>query len=123
MRIVNFVGSRYTVQNLITNKLEDYHITQLRPFNYEPEFINPTDIAQRDKQMEEVDHIVTHKGNSRYKSKMTFKVRWKSCNESDDSWLSWQDLRNNSALHEYLNANKMRKLIPIEYTTDSEDEA
>ncbi len=34
MQVINVVGSRYTLLNLVTNKLEDFHITQLKQFNY-----------------------------------------------------------------------------------------
>ena len=32
MRVINFVENKYTLQNLVTNKNEDHHVTSLRPF-------------------------------------------------------------------------------------------
>ena len=32
-RVVNYTGSIYTVQNLVTMKNEDYHVTNLEPFS------------------------------------------------------------------------------------------
>ena len=47
-RVVNKYDSNknvYTVQNILTNKLEDFHVTNLRPFIYDDDVIDPIDIA------------------------------------------------------------------------------
>jgi hypothetical protein len=115
MRVVNFVGSRYTVQNLVTNKLEDFHITQLRPFTYDSEVVDPRLVANKDQQFYDVEFILTHQGNVKRKSDLTFLVRWKGYAPSDDSWVKWEDLRNNLALHKYLRDNKLESLIPKKF--------
>jgi hypothetical protein len=46
---------------------------------------------------------------------MDFKVRWKGYDESEDSWLPWSELRANPALHVYLTAKSLEKLIPREF--------
>jgi hypothetical protein len=115
MRVVNFVGSRYTVQNLVTNKLEDFHVTQLHPFNYDSETVDPRLVANKDQQVFDVECVVTHKGNVKRKSELTFLVRWKGYAPADDSWVKWEDLRNNLALHKYLRENKLETLIPKQF--------
>ena len=45
---VHVLDSGYTVQNLITNKLKDYHINYLRPFVYDPNITDPREIASVD---------------------------------------------------------------------------
>jgi hypothetical protein len=114
MRVVNKVGVRYTF-NLVDNKTEEVHITRLHPFDYDPDYTEPTDIAKRDNQMEDVDHIIKHWGNPKKKSNMQFLVRWANSNENEDQWLPWKDLRGNIALHKYLHERGLDKLIPSEF--------
>ncbi len=47
MMIVNNTGSKYTVRNLVSGKLEDYHISSLKPFIVDPHNTNPEAIAQK----------------------------------------------------------------------------
>jgi hypothetical protein len=115
MRVVNIVGSRYTVQNLVNNKLEDFHLTQLHPFNYDSEVVDPRLIANKDQQFFDVEFIVNHKGNVKRKSELTFLVRWKGYAPSDDSWVKWEDLRNNFVLHKYLREHHLTNLIPKQF--------
>ena len=48
MRVINFIGSNYMFQDLITNKNENVDIKRIRPFYYDPRFTNPLDIARHD---------------------------------------------------------------------------
>ena len=115
MRVMNKIGVRYTLLNLVNNKTEEVHITRLHPFEYDPIHTEPADIANRDNQMEDVDHIIKHWGNPKKKSNMQFLVRWANSNESDDQWLPWKHLRANLALHAYLRKENMDRLIPDEF--------
>lgn len=112
MRVVNFIGTRYTLMNLVNNKLEDFHVKLLHPFNYDPEVTDPRLVAYRDQQHFVVESIVAHTGDKILKSGMTFKVRWSGFEASDDTWLPWKELRTNAALHRYLSENNLKSLIP-----------
>jgi hypothetical protein len=114
MRVVNFIGTRYTLMNLVNNKLEDYHVKLLHPFNYDPEETDPRLVAYKDQQFHVVESIVAHT-HDRLKSNMTFRVRWSGYEENDDTWLPWKELRTNACLHKYLAENNMRHLIPKEF--------
>ena len=48
---------------------------------------------------------------------MKFKVRWMPVNNADAeiTWEPFKSLRATIALHSYLNAHKMRALIPPQY--------
>ena len=39
----------YSCQNLVTDKIEDYHVTRLREFRYDERYFDPRDIALRDR--------------------------------------------------------------------------
>ena len=78
-QVVNITGSVYTVRNLVTNKLEDYHITNLQPFDFDPTKVNPREVANTDQGAIDIDHISDHKCNNNFPKRSglyTFKVHW-----------------------------------------------
>jgi len=115
LKVVSNIGNTYTVENLLTHKLETYHITQLRKFNYEPERTDPKDIAIKSQQESIVESILEHSGNRTEKREMEFKVRWLGEPKENDLWLPWKSLKDNPALHKYLSENKLKSLIPAEH--------
>ena len=58
MKVISSQDSRYTVQNLVTNKLEDFHVTQLKLFVYDPILHDPRLIANKDYQVEDIERII-----------------------------------------------------------------
>ena len=67
MRVVNKVGVRYTLLNLVNNQTEEVHITRLHPFNYDSDHTEPADIANRDNQMYNVSHQTLGKSKKKVK--------------------------------------------------------
>jgi hypothetical protein len=102
----------FTVQNLLTNQLEDFHITNLRPFIYDESLIDPADIAMQAQALTRVEKIVNRKGNKKNKFLMEFLVRWEGFDSTHDSWLKWSELKDNPKLHEYLDSHNLSRLIP-----------
>ena len=45
------VQNANTVQNLASNKLEDFKVTDLKPFRFDEQRVNPQEIALRDKKL------------------------------------------------------------------------
>ena len=115
MRVVNNIGSRYTVQNLVTMKLEDFHVTRLKPFLYDDSVTIPRLVANRDQQVFDVDHILAHRGDPKRKSSLEFLVRWTGYTDAHDTWEPWNSLRDTHALHRYLSAHRLKALIPKKY--------
>ena len=116
-RVVNHVKSIYTVQNLVTNKLEDYHVKNLKPFLYDPETTDPRDVANRDQFAWDVEAILSHKGDPNKVSSLRFKVHWKGFPVEEATWEPWKNVRALEVLHEYLAQKGLRKLIPLQYRT------
>jgi transposase InsO family protein len=113
MRVVNNkVPNKYTVQNLITLKMEDYHVTSLKQFIYDPLVTDPTEVANRDENVTTVERIVSHRGDIKDKSRVTFRVRWLGQDESEDTYESFENLKRNEHLHRYLMANGGKSIIP-----------
>jgi transposase InsO family protein len=123
MKVIKCIGSKYIVENLVTNRTENCHITQLRTFYYDPDKTDPFDAAIRDQFATVVDKIINHKPiKDSYKnqkvSEMSFTVRWKNFSSDYDRELPWKELRNNPALHQYLADSGLYALIPTEHKTN-----
>jgi transposase InsO family protein len=110
-RVVSSVDGKYTLQNLVTEELNEYHVSRLRPFYYDDEDV-PRHTANRDTQQWDVDSIINHVGDQNHRKELIFRVRWLGHDESCDTWEPYSNLRHNIKLHDYLRANKMKKLIP-----------
>ena len=114
LRVINFVGSIYTLLDLVTNKLQDYHVSRLHPFYFDEAHVDPVQVANKDQQMVVVESILDIRGNPRGPRKdISFLVHWRGHDTRDDSWVSYKDLRHNEILHDYLRVHRMRHLIPI----------
>jgi hypothetical protein len=111
-KVVNSVGSAMTIQNLVTNKLETVHITQLHPFHFNAHETDPRTIANVDAAAWDVESIITHKGKMHQKGSLSFKVRWAGYGPEDDTWEPWKNLRNTEAMHTYLRAKNLAQHIP-----------
>jgi hypothetical protein len=48
MRVLGGVDSRYSLLNLITNKEKEYHVSDIKPFLFNPLSTNPADVARKD---------------------------------------------------------------------------
>ena len=45
LRVVSREGADYTLENLVNNKIHHVHATKLRPFEYDPRFVDPSIVA------------------------------------------------------------------------------
>ena len=114
-RVVNNIGTRYTVLDLVTNKHEDVLIHRLHPFSYDAAEHDPKEIAARGKEEFVVGEILEHAGDPKHKGAMKFKVHWEGYDDPmEHTWESWKNLRLVDKLHDYLKAHKMGNLIPRE---------
>ena len=114
-QVVNITGSVYTVRNLVTNKLEDYHITNLQPFDFDPTKVNPREVANTDQGAIDIDHISDHKCNNNFPKRSglyTFKVHWA---DNTITWEPYKSVRRCEALHDYVKSINRPYLIPREF--------
>jgi hypothetical protein len=112
MRVISNKGSEYKLHDLVKDKDITVHISRLKSFEHDSLRHDPLAIAAKDYEEEPVEAILAHNGNPKRKTSMDFLVRWLGYDESEDLWLPWSALHNNVALHKYLKANNMEKLIP-----------
>eukprot|EP01036_Dinobryon_divergens_P062083 gene62083-biopygen43588 len=113
--VANFQGDKYTLRNLVTEELEDFHVTRLREFRYDDRFVDPRDIALRDVEEYYVERILAHSGNPTKLKTLQFHVKWRGFDESYNTWEPWKNLRETEKLHRYLISKGLHKLIPAKF--------
>ncbi len=105
------------MQDLVTSKTIDMHVSLLKPFIYDAEHVDPATVALSDQESFLVEKIIIkHKGKRKYKSTLRFFVKW--IGYSEPTWESWKNLRHNVHLHNYLRASPtLKSLVPKQYNT------
>ena len=109
---VNPGGVQYVLQDLVTLKESVHHVKQLKSFQWDSEFVNPTDVARANQNEFLIDAIKAHRGNWTKVSSLQFLVSWSGYDESFDQWLPWKELRLTEQLHAYLREHGKERLIP-----------
>jgi hypothetical protein len=112
MRVVHYSDSKYTVQDLVSLKEEQVHVSLLKKFEYDPDLVDPAEVARHDTREFLVEKILAHRGSFDAKRKLMFQVRWQGYGPEHDTWEPWSELRNNVALHEYLREKNLARYIP-----------
>lgn len=114
-QVHNNEDKTYYLRDLKTGKvLEPCNIKLLRPFMYDKSRTNPTDISLKDSQdMYIVEEVLGHSGNFNRKDTLHFRVKWSGYLEPTIA--SWEDMRDNLALHEYLIKTGNEKYIPNKF--------
>ena len=124
-RIVNINGSRITVQNTVTTTNYDVHITEIIPFRYNPNIVDPDAIALHAAQEFVVEDIISLEGtknkNKRYnRTNLRVKVRWQGYGESEDSWEPYTELKGNVKFLKYCQRHGLLYLIDKRLFDDHE---
>ena len=83
MRVLSGSNSRYTLYDLITNKEKEYHVSDMKQFLYDPQHVDPVDVARREYF---VESIVEHQ-DILNRSTIEFLVKWRDYPESENSWV------------------------------------
>ena len=115
-RVISNIGPIYTLENLITHKLSDFHIKLLTEFKYDSN-IDPEEVAKHDNEYDDIQQILAHRFNSKRKSRsdIEFHILW--ARNQLPVWTQWNaTIASNQTIHDYLNENKLRRLIPTKYT-------
>jgi transposase InsO family protein len=115
--------SFYRVQNLANvNRCLTVHVSQIKPFVYDPQYVNPREVARTDNQLFEVEEVKRHRGDPKYKSRLQFLIKWAGYDDSENTWVPWSDVRNNAIVHRYLRARRLERLIPLPFRSEESDE-
>jgi transposase InsO family protein len=119
LRVVNHQDSQYTLLDLITKKQKVYHISDMKPFRFDPARTDPQDVARHDYLEFFVEKILDHRGNLKLKSTIEFQIKWLGYDSSHDSWEPYANVRDLDILHDYLSQKKLSQLIPKKFRSAS----
>ena len=110
MKVVSGSNSRYTLYDLITTRENEYHVSDMKRFLYDPLLVDPVDVALRDRMEFFVESITDHQGGLT-RSTIEFFVEWKDSPESENTWEPYTNLRDSEVLHDYLKLKGLHRLI------------
>ena len=86
MRVVNGGNSRYTLFDLITNKEKDYHDSNMKPFIFNADLVDPVDVACRDYMEIFIENALSYRGNLERKTALEFQVKRLGYDKTHNSW-------------------------------------
>ena len=115
MRVISGRDSRYLLYDLVSHKEVEYHVSDMKPFKFDPLTTNPLDVARRDHMEFFVEKVFEHRGDLRFMKNLEFHVKWLHYDESHNSWEPFSALRDTAKLHEYLRIHKLERLIPHKF--------
>ena len=118
MRVISNYLAEYTLLDLITDKQKVYHMSQLKPFNFNPMRTDPTDIARRDYLEFFIEEILDMKGDIAHYGQLKFHVKWLNYTTEHNTWEPWSSLRKTEKLHRFLIMKNLKYLIPRQYKQD-----
>jgi hypothetical protein len=108
-KVVASKDSSITIEDLVDHKHLNVHITNLRPYYFNPDVIDPAIIAMHDRQEFVVEQVLAHRGDKRLRSNLEFLIKWKGFEDaSHNTWEPWSGVCNTTQLYDYLRENKMK---------------
>ena len=115
-RVTQSKDSRIQIQNLITKELHEVLVTQLKPFHYNPNIINPTKVALQAQQEFLPAKIIAIRGNRNKKQKylrtgLEVHVKWAGYPSEWDSWEPYLELRGTAAFKAYCSLHDLKYLL------------
>ena len=110
----------YILEDLTTGKETRAHISRMVPFYYDDRFIDPRQVANKDRQLSDLETVLKHDGDRTNPRSLRFQVRWQKLNgvRPRDTWEDFSVVKNAAVVHEYLIKHKMKSLIPAVYRKD-----
>ena len=117
MQVISGSNPKYLLRDLVTHQEKEYHVSDMKPFTFDPSTTDPLDIARRDHLEFFVEKVFAHRGNLKFRKNLEFHVKWLNYDESHDSWEPYAALRDTAQLHQYLRLHKLEKLIPQKFKT------
>jgi hypothetical protein len=122
--VVKHIGSTYELRHVGDNTKISRHVSQLELFYYDPDTVDPMEIAAKDLKEFIVEEILDHEPKhraSKNRKILEFLVKWQGYGDDANEWVPWKNLTNNSVCHAYcLKTNGLKSLVRKEYRGDSD---
>jgi hypothetical protein len=85
--VVGISGDKYSIQDRLTHKTTDTHVSNLCEFRYNSSSgLEPIEVAARNAGEFFIDKIYGHRGTTTKRLSMEFLVSWKGYSQKDDTW-------------------------------------
>ena len=113
-------GSRIKIQNLITLDIKQVMITQLVLFKYDPNIVDPHEVAMHASQEfypEKILEVYGERNKSRrfLRTNLMIKIRWLGYSQKHDSWEPYSEIKNTALWRKYCQNKGLQYLIPKNY--------
>jgi hypothetical protein len=120
-KVISYNRDEYVIRSLVTHREEHIHVKELRQFIHEGREEELYSIALKDHQDRFfIDRILDHNGKLNNRRELMFKVHSTGYEADEDSWVPYSELRDTTALHQYLlaqNTGAFQKLIPPKFSS------
>jgi hypothetical protein len=117
VKVISNNGPIYTVQDLATDKLLDFHVKLLHPFDFDAAIVDPREVAKHDEDYFDIDKVEAHRfiGSKRNRTDLEFLILFEG--DKKATWQPWSiDLGRNEKIHRYLRSHELARYIPSKYT-------
>jgi hypothetical protein len=116
LRVISGADSKYLLLDLITNKEKDYHVSDMKPFFFNPLTIDPIDVARKDYLEFFVEAILDHKGTKKSKKGiLEFYIKWLGYDNEFNTWEPYANVRDMKICHDYLTSHDMKNHVPHKF--------
>jgi hypothetical protein len=99
VKVISSNGPIYTVQDLATEKLLDFNVKLLHPFDFDAAIVDPREVAKHDEDYFDIDKIEDHKfvGTKKNRTDLEFLILFEG--DKKASWQPWSiDLGKNEKI-------------------------
>ena len=116
LRVIGGKNPVFNLLDLVTNKVKEYHVSDMKPFLFDPLLTVPLDVARKDYLEFFIEAILKHSGNRRSKkTNLRFYIKWLGYDDDRNSWEPYANIRDMSQCHEYLRSHGMSNHIPKKF--------